>query len=100
MGLLAGGVDLGDGFGQEPAVDDRAEVRRRRCGCGWSGRRCLRWGAAQLGELAGAAGGEGEGDVGFLALLERAFGTAAGGDAPPLSPMAWWKRPRERGEAM
>ena len=34
VGLLAGGVDLGDGVGKEVAVDDGAEARWRRRGCG------------------------------------------------------------------
>jgi hypothetical protein len=32
MGLVAGGVDIGDGVGQEVAVDVRTEVRLRRSG--------------------------------------------------------------------
>src|SRR5206468_3860683 len=79
MGLLASGVYLGDGFGKEPAVDDGAKAWRRVVV--HDGADDVFGGdAPQLGELAGAPGSEGEGDVGLFALLECGIGAATGGD--------------------
>jgi hypothetical protein len=101
MGLVAGGVDVGDGVGEEVAVEVGPEAR-----WGWRGLRgcgvedVVGGELAEAGEGGGVEGGLGEGDVALLDGFARRGGETWAGEAPPLSPIALAKRPRARGEAI
>ena len=101
MGLVAGGVDFGDGLGEEVAVDDGAEAGRRRRGFGAGGGEDGVGGElAEVGDGGGVESSFGEVSVFLLGLREGGDRGGREWKAPPLSPMALAMRSFDSGEAM
>ena len=79
MRLVAGGVDFGDGLGEEVAVDYRAEAGWRWGGVSAGGfDKVVGGDLAEVGDGGSVEGGLGEGSVVLLSFGEGGLGEAAG----------------------